>query len=554
MKALRYLSSGLLLLGVIACPALHLSRAQAALPSLCGDGLLACAGADKDNDGIPASSDCDDNDYRVYPGVTTASGCSGGQVHTCQGNGQYTACTAGPICEAQGGGTCKYVDCSAGSDSTGDGSYAKPWKTFRKVTYYSSSSSRPAGWYQLNPGDVVYLKGSGTCTDYYSPGGTAAYAALDIHTSGTAAAPITIKRYPGSTAVLSPSMSASTYGFVLHFESVQYVKVEDLDITGGYGASMMFEDTQHAEISRVNCHGAKGIGANNVACLSAASPVDFYVHHNSFSDVYDPASPLNENVSLIVFFKGGNQRVEYNRMSYTNPPNYGGGVAGYCFKYKHPSDVAGTTKVKGNIFKNCYNSAIFSCSSDLVIDHNLLVNDDGYQGGTFYRCSEMGGGEPHCRNETIEYNTVVNASGLNQSESVNASLGTTTFRHNVVIDNSASYTSENGMFRVEHYGTDAQYNSFRSANAIVAGGNCYFNPKTTVKFDLFGSDTGATGGNFSLGQWQSLGYDSGSILENPLLGGALNALSPNCLSGGWTAGASGSRPSTPTGLTVEIVP
>ena len=29
----------------------------------------ACAGADKDNDGFPDSTDCDDNDWGIYPGV-----------------------------------------------------------------------------------------------------------------------------------------------------------------------------------------------------------------------------------------------------------------------------------------------------------------------------------------------------------------------------------------------------------------------------------------------------------------------------------------------------
>ncbi len=534
-----------------------------AISEICGNGLdddgvggdQACPDPDKDNDGYQSGvNDCDDYNYKIYPGVVTTSGCPAGQTHTCQSNGQYSACTAATVCEAAAGSTCKYIDCGSGSDSN-SGTFAAPWKSFKLIGNYENSSSRPSGWYNVQPGDVIYLKGSGTCSDWYDAGPTQPNVILQFTNSGQAGKPIVLKRYPGSTAVIDPPFTSSLQGHVFRLSGLSYVKIEDFDITGSYASPLYITDGSNIEVARVRCHDTAGTSYDNIACLNAASgPNSHYIHHNEFFNVYDTDHPGADNVSLIVYFGGQNNRIEYNRMYYTNPPNYGGPVFGRCFKYKHPA-TSGTETLLGNQFWNCDHVAIETSAIGMRVSRNLFVN--GAAGAAGYHCGDTGGGTSYCKDSIVEYNTFVNSRAVAFRESVNANLGSTIFRRNVVVDNSPGYNSENGFFRIERYGSDGAYTQFLAANAINSSENCYYNPNAALGFDLFG-DGGNLGGMLSFTAWKALGFDSGSYNENPGLDVVHRPTAAHCTGFGWLSGNSAppgaGRPNPPTGLNAVVLP
>lgn len=539
-----------------------------ALPEICGNGLdddgdgiaQPCPEPDKDNDGYLSiangGNDCDDDNYMSYPGVITAAGCSAGQTRKCQTNGAFTACSSSTVCEASAGSSCKYIDCQNGSDTAGDGSYGNPWKSFKKVGYYESSSLRPAGWYQLQAGDAVYIKGGGICSDWYDPGPSLPNVMLFITASGTLDKPILIKRYPGSTAVLDPPFTSSLQGHVIRASGSHYLKVEDLEITGSYAAVLYFSDVHNNEISRVKCHDTQGTTYDNVACLNASADlVDNYFHHNEFYNVYDPDRPGEDNVSNMVLFGGHDNRVEYNRLYYTNSPSYTGVVKGKCFKYKHPG-ATGNFDFKGNQLWNCYKMGVENSANGIRMNHNLLVNPVDYSGAAGYYCGDIGAGISYCKDGLVEYNTFINFRPISYRESVNAGLGSSTIRYNVAVDNASSYSTENGFYRIERYGSDANYSTFMSTHAIVSNSNCYYNANTSLKFDLFGDSMGGPAGDiYTFSQWQALGFDSSSQVVNPAFNQYLMATASACSNFGWKTGGttdSVSRPGAPSGLQATV--
>lgn len=415
-------------------------------------------------------------------------------------------------------------------------------------------TSKPAGWYQLHAGDVVYLKGTGTCSEYYTAGAGYPPAMLPlILVAGASGAPITIKRYPGSTVVLDPPFTSASPGNIIYLAGTQFIKLEDLELTGSYAPTIYLPDGNNLEISRIKCHDSQGTTINNLACINAADVSNLYVHHNEISNFYDPANPTAENIYLVVFFRGANNRLEYNRLYYTNSPAYAGPIKGRCFRYKHPS-TGGTIIVRGNQFWNCTGGAVENSSEGMRMDHNLFVNSTDYSGAVGYNCAELGGGTAFCRNGIVEYNTFVNARPIQfQASAINGNLGNTTVRNNVFVDNSGSYNTENGFYRIARYGTDAQYNQFVSGGALVSNSNCFYNTNTSVMFDFFADAPLTTGGYYGFAQWQGLGYDANSSVVNPALDTSMRATAGACANFGWASGQAQSRPGAPTGLQAQIV-
>lgn len=534
------------------------SLTHAASP-VCGNGNFPCPEPDKDDDGYLSPSaggvDCDDNDFRIYPGVVTEKGCPAGQTHSCQADGSYTACTVTPVCEASAGSNCKYIDCGAGSDSSGNGSFSSPWKSFKMVGYRVDGTQNPPGFYPVQPGDVVYLKGSGTCADTYSVTSGEPNVVLAMGTSGTASKPITYKRYPGSTAVIDPPFTSASPGHVIYLRSANYIKVDDLDITGSYGAVIYGGPNDHIELSRIRCHDTQGNNNDNIACLNlATNPTNIYLHHSEFSNVYDTAQPGAQNVGLVVFFQGSNNRVEYNRLFYTNSPAYGGPVVGRCLRYKHPG-TSGTFTVKGNEFWNCNGYAFENSTAGVRMSNNILVNPPDYLDGGGYGCWDIGFGISYCRDAVVENNTFVNARAFEmQTSGINAGLGTTTFRNNVVLHTAPSYTSENGFFRIARYGSDANFLLFTTVHGLVTSGNCYYNPNTSVMFDYFADTPLTTGAYFNFAQWQGAGFDAGSSVVNPAFDANYAATAGACSGKGWLSPGSQSRPAPPTNLQLQVLP
>jgi len=190
----------------------------------CGDGIdndgdgsqLMCPGDDPDMDGYDNANDCAPDNKFVYPGISAA--CQNGGWQTCQTNGTFTSCiqnSVQPLCEATGSGKCYYVDHVNGNDTTGDGSYANPWKTYLK---FSTPDT-----YKPQPGDVFYFM-NGTYSE------TDNYGWQISNQEGTVSAPIIYKNYPGHHPVIKPVSNGTEIHPVTIYNS-KYIQMEGFEIT-----------------------------------------------------------------------------------------------------------------------------------------------------------------------------------------------------------------------------------------------------------------------------------------------------------------------------------
>ena len=107
-------------------------------------------------------------------------------------------------------GTAFYV-ATNGSD-TNSGTLASPWLTVQKALS------------TLGPGQIAYVRGG-----VYAQN-------LQLTRAGTAASPITIRSYPGESAVLRPALSSPSYPLVLS-GSASYVRVQGFVIENAVGSS-----------------------------------------------------------------------------------------------------------------------------------------------------------------------------------------------------------------------------------------------------------------------------------------------------------------------------
>jgi len=345
---------------------------------------------------------------------------------------------------------------------------------------------------------------------------------------------------------------------MINLREAGYIKIEDLDLTGSYSSMIYGGNAHDVEVSRIRCHDSQGTTLNNIACINFyAGASTNYIHHSEIFNIYDPASPGDQNVDLVVFFGGQDNRLEYNRLYYTTSPASSAATKGRCAKYKHPGS-AGTFTVKGNQMWNCLEYGLELSTNGLRMSNNLLVNPSDYAGAVGVGCGDTGAGVSYCRDAIIEANSFVNFRAYQiQTSGLNAGLGTTIFRKNVVVDNNSNYNSENGFFRIGRYGSDADYATYRALPGMLASENCYYNPFTPVMFDLFADAPSGTGAYLNFSSWKGLGYDSNSSEVNPLLDIFDLPTAGACAARGWRAAGGGGgplRPNPPTGLNAEIVP
>jgi hypothetical protein len=112
---------------------------------------------------------------------------------------------------APGGGVSGYVISSSGSDSTGTGSSANPWKTIQKFI-----DTSPAA------GATLYCRG-GTYTN--PPVAQAGHGKPVL--PGTAGSPVTITNYPGEVPIFSGGTDLGA--FILIYDASTYVVIDGLE-------------------------------------------------------------------------------------------------------------------------------------------------------------------------------------------------------------------------------------------------------------------------------------------------------------------------------------
>lgn len=501
---------------------------------ICGDGIdqdcdgkdVLCPGTDKDRDGFDSTADCDDADRKIFPGISVACSVnSKAGNRTCQSNGSFSACVERPLCEAKGAGRCYYVSQMTGSDSN-PGTFEAPFKSLLTIVSYYWNP--PAISRTLKPGDVVYIL-SGLYSETYTYDTTTRGLFLrNIH--GTPEAPILIKAYPGARVLLKNSAKSTP----IVIWSGSNIIFEGIEIAGNYSDGMHFADSSALEVRNMWIHDNDGIDNDNIAGISAKHTNGLRIHHNMIHDNYDRTNAdtggnKTENSRNMVFFSGGNIRVDYNIIFQTPPTSSPKG--GACVVYKHGATVEGSKfEVDHNMMWNCSFNSVGSCTFNTRVHHNLILDSGTLTVRDF-------GGPAFNQDIIFEKNTLVRTSALEHVPSTDyRPIGLMTYRNNIVFDNQPTYDNNRAMVSVLNYGSDTLYNTIMSGNLLQFNDNCYFNPNTSPRFSLFSSPTfGALGGLYDLSAWRGLGFDINSTVVDPAFTADFQSTSPACIGKGWLA-------------------
>lgn len=515
-----------------------------------------CPTPDQDNDGYNSTGngffsgiDCDDTDPMIYPGVITSKGCSVGFHRTCQASGVYTACTNATLCEATGSGICKYVDFTSGNDAN-PGTFASPYKTLGKVC--GGSTGVPASPYSLNPGDVVYLLGSGTQATTYSNGVTTQVA--EFTRAGTLANPITIKNYPTATSKIDGGMN---HGLIV---GAAHYKIEGIDVTSAHNIIWITAD--NVDISRSYIHDLNGDGNNNDGCIVASTTNHTVIHHNYLRDCLRGSGNAN-NISAITWIDTSGYSVGADHAAYYNTvwnTAYSATAGGNAIYIKHgvlASEAGAGHFVEHNTLINYGNNSsgggLVSGTSKLRAMYNR------FWGGTIttgaFSMGDIGGS---IRNEDnrFQYNTIIQGEGLNWNPLYNPPEALL-LDHNVIVgtDNLYSAGDADGIIRIDAYGSDVQLAAFEAGNYLTSDYNCWYSPNAIAVFSYFGENSGGgghgpagnAGSSYSFTDWKAIkGQDTHSFLEDPQLDVNMIATASDCATFGWQiAGVSPTPTPTP---------
>jgi hypothetical protein len=504
---------------------------------------LSCPELDKDGDGYNSTAsaghagtsykDCDDANFLIFPGNYYPCDCGTGAnsgYRICNTNGTYGTCTCTAttvLCEKTGSGHCYYIDVEAGDDGNA-GTYAAPFATLEKV-------SNVAGDTPLVAGDVVYFINDGTLSHTFvdDQGRTAlAY----FSSVGTSSDKIRIKRYPGSTAILSAA--AVIIGFAT---TARYYVVEDLAISkASTERSAIIDWGQHSEYSRCYFYDIIGNGDNNSGAIYLGNTIASNVHHSFFRDVYGDEGNQG-NLGAIVLINDGadanvNHLVQFNTVWWTRATNSDCAITNKC---AHAVDVkhgigeaapSGTSYIRYNKFI-WPNDGIKMNSSGWTMTNNLIVEPVGK---ALYQHDDAT--YPNGESNVFSYNTVVNGQALNWNYPHYSDAEDTTFSYNVFVDDAGSYNCENALVMIDGYGSDAQEAQF-DGGYLIPDNNCYYNGSTAAVFNYFCQDTGGhgpagtEGDSYSFTNWKTAGgntYDTNSFEENPKLDSVYRATAANC--------------------------
>ncbi len=454
-------------------------------------------------------------------GAAGSGGSLGGEIGPNAAECQLATPPADPVCEAGAGASCFYVDPSAGDDPTGDGSYAKPWRTLANVvTYYGTpgeqgSTPKPSTAIDLQPGDFVYLL-DGTLSDLYNYQGQTQIARFRTK-NGSDSARFHLKAYPGRKPVFDPGGSAPA--IVLAQSS--YWEISGIEIANAYGTGLRIEETDQVSVSHMHIHDTDGVDNNNIAglYLVGAENVDVscsLLHDNYDRENADTGGTATENSSNVVAFGGGNIRIHHNRVYQSPAPS--SDKTGGCIKYKHAASVAdGSFEVDHNDISSCKFFGVGSGTQHTHVHHNLIYGGSSLVSRDF-------GGPTHQTDQHFDHNTIYMAGGLGMNPTddwVDATFDDPKdiqFSSNIVVHDLAKPSQENGIIVIGTYGPDALYD--KTLPELSFTSNCYFNPSGPLSFALFaanGGNYGSKGNQYALSDWQGLGFDTDSVNADPML-------------------------------------
>lgn len=441
------------------------------------------------------------------------------------------------------------IDPVRGDDSN-PGTLDLPFRTPRNLSYSTAEGNENS--VQLEAGDTVYLREglhdwSTLLTDIPNTDNAgAAFLVLGVH--GTASAPITIRAYPNERPVVTGKESGIENTLIYVLQS-SHIKILGLEVTGAFGNGIQVTETQEVEIAYNHVHDNDGLARNNLAGIYTVATIGLSIHDNLVHDNYDREGArinddtiyLTSNSRNIVVFGDESDRVVVHHNKVFNTPLPNGATTGAGIWVKHASEIPGATlQFHNNIVRDVFHAGIGGQSPGIEVRNNLIINAGSYL---------LGGGDNLLTKQLtlerikIDHNTFFNTNPveIHSLDTFNyPEAGFMEFRSNIITTSAQSYNSENGILRLDVYGTDDEYHALVTPQNLQFSDNVYYNAPVAPVWSVFsanGGEYGVLGKNYTFPQWQALGIDTTSIVANPGLNSDFVPQNSAALNAGWLAGS-----------------